>query len=406
MIFDRSDVAADTPRRRRQSASNEGVMNQETAVSKAKEIADGVLSPAAGPNDKAGRFSTEAVDALARAELLGMMLPAEVGGSGLGPRTLAAVIAALAEADASVAMVYLMHVCAAATIAAARPSEGVANVVTEIAAGRHLSTLAFSEAGSRSHFWAPISRARVHGAGVRITAKKSWVTSAGHAQSYVVSSLAPEGAGPTDSTLYLIPAGASGLAVAGLWDGLGMRANASAPMTLDECEVPSAFRLTDDGAGFQAMLNVVLPLFNLGTAAVALGLCRAAVAATTAHLKRARFDHLGQSLGESLPTLRAQLAAMQIETDGLSARIDDLVDHLERPRETTMLRVLETKAAAGDAAISVTSAAMRACGGAAFSKHMIVERLFRDAHAGAVMAPTGDVLRELISRAMLEMPLF
>ena len=198
-----------------------------------------------------------------------MMLPAEVGGSGLGPRTLAAVIAALAEADASVAMVYLMHVCAAATIASARRSERVANVVTEIAAGRHLSTLAFSEAGSRSHFWAAISRARVHGAGVRITAKKSWVTSAGHAQSYVVSSLAPEVAGPTDSTLYLIPAGASGLAVAGPWDGLGMRANASAPMTLDECEVPSEFRLTDDGAGFQAMLNVVLPPFNLGTSAVA-----------------------------------------------------------------------------------------------------------------------------------------
>ena len=93
-------------------------------------------------------------------------------------------------------------------------------------------------------------------------------------------------------------------------------------------------------------------------------------------------------LGESLPTLRAQLAAMQIETDGLSARVDDLVDHLERPRETTMLRVLETKAAAGDAAIAVTSAAMRTCGGAAFSKHLSVERLFRDAHAGAVMAPT------------------
>jgi alkylation response protein AidB-like acyl-CoA dehydrogenase len=67
------------------------------------------------------------------------------------------------------------------------------------------------------------------------------------------------------------------------------------------------------------MLNVVLPLFNLGTAAVALGLCRAAVAETTAHLKTARFEHLGQSLGESLPTLRAQLAAMQIETDGLAA---------------------------------------------------------------------------------------
>src|SRR6266704_360692 len=103
-------------------------------------------------------------------------------------------------------------------------------------------------------------------------------------------------------------------------------------MKLDDCEVPSGLQLTEDGAGFKAMLEVVLPLFNLGTAAVALGLCRAAVAATATHLKTARFEHLGQSLGESLPTLRAQLATMQIDTDGLSARIDDLVDHLERPR--------------------------------------------------------------------------
>jgi alkylation response protein AidB-like acyl-CoA dehydrogenase len=381
-------------------------MNHETAVSAAKKTADSVLAPAARQNDKEGRFSTAAVEALGKAGLLGLMLPAEFGGAALGPRTFAAITATLAEADASVAMVYTMHVCAAATIAAARPGAAVAAPLKEIAGGRLLSTLAFSEAGSRSHFWAPVSRARQNGAGVLVTAKKSFVTSAGHAHSYVVSSLAPEGAGPTDSTLYLVPAGTRGLSVAGPWDGLGLRANASAPMTLEDCEIPSQLQLTEDGAGFQAMLNVVLPLFNLGSAAVGLGLCRAAVAATAAHLRNARFEHLGKSLGESLPTLRAQLGAMQIDTDGLSARIDDLVDHLERPRDSTMLRVLETKAAAGDVAIAVTSTAMRTCGGAAFSKHTSIERLFRDAHAGAVMAPTGDVLREFIAKAVLGMPLF
>jgi alkylation response protein AidB-like acyl-CoA dehydrogenase len=198
------------------------------------------------------------------------MLPADVGGSGLGPRTFAAIVSALAEADASVAMVYLMHVCAAATIAAARKDATVAPTLKEIGAGRHLSTLAFSEAGSRSHFWAPVSRARRNAAGVHITAKKSFVTSAGQASSYVVSALAPQGTAPTDSTLYLIPSGARGLSVAGAWDGLGLRANASAPMTLDDCEVSYESQLTDDGAGFQAMLQVVLPLFNLGSAAVAL----------------------------------------------------------------------------------------------------------------------------------------
>ena len=383
-------------------------MTHDAAVLKAREISSRVLAPSAGQNDKAGRFSTEAVVSLGESRLLGLMLPVDVGGLGLGPRTFATVIATLAEADASVAMVYLMHILGATAIAAARPgaAQAVTPILQEISAGRHLSTLAFSEAGSRSHFWAPISRAHRNGNGVRISAKKSWVTSAGQAQSYVVSALAPEGAGPTDSTLYLLTAKTRGLSVAGPWDGLGLRANASAPLTLDECEVPLNLQLTDDGAGFPAMLNVVLPLFNLGTASVALGLCRAAVAGTASHLKTARFEHLGQSLGESLPTLRAQLAAMQIDTDGLAARVDDLVEHLEKPRETTMLRVLETKAAAGDVAISVTSAAMRVCGGAAFSKHLSIERLFRDAHAGAVMAPTGDVLREFIGKSLLGMPLF
>ncbi|MEN3326440.1 MAG: hypothetical protein V7638_1247 [Acidobacteriota bacterium] len=383
-------------------------MTHDAAVSKAREIASSVLAPSAGQNDTAGRFSTEAVQSLGEAGLLGLLLPDELGGAGLGPRTFAAVTATLAEADASVAMVYVMHILASASISAARPgaAEAMKPILQEIAAGRHLSTLAFSEAGSRSHFWAPLSRAQRNGDGVHISAQKSFVTSAGQAQSYIVSALAPEGAGPTDSTLYLVVAGTRGLSVAGSWDGLGLRANASAPMTLDECQVPSGFQLTDDGGGFPAMLNVVLPMFNLGTSAVALGLCRAAVSQTTSHLTNAKFEHLGQTLGESLPTLRAQLATMQIETDGLSARIDDLIDHLETLRETTMLRVLESKASAGDVAINVTSTAMRVCGGAAFSKQLSLERLFRDAHAGAVMAPTGDVLREFIGKSLLGLPLF
>ena len=381
-------------------------MNHDVAVSTAREIADRVLAPAASQNDKQGRFSAEAVEALGKGGLLGLMLPIKFGGGALGPRTFAGVTATLAEADASAAMVYLMHVCAAATIVAARSEPAVAKTLEEIAAGQILATLAFSEAGSRSHFWAPTSRATRNGASVKLTAKKSWVTSAGYAHCYVVSSLAPDGKGPTESTLYLVPAQTPGLSVAGPWDGLGLRANASAPMMLEACAIPSDLQLTEDGAGFQAMMNVVLPLFNLGSAAVALGLCRAAVAATARHLNTARFEHLGQSLGESLPTLRAQVAEMQIDTDGLAARIGDLIDHLEQPRDTTLLRVLETKAAAGDIAIKVTSTAMRVCGGAAFSKHAGVERLFRDAHAGAVMAPTGDVLREFIGRAVLGLPLF
>ena len=76
-------------------------MNHETAVANAKEIAARVLAPAARQNDKEAGFSSEAVTALGSAGLLGMMLPTEVGGGALGPRTFAAVVASLAEADAA-----------------------------------------------------------------------------------------------------------------------------------------------------------------------------------------------------------------------------------------------------------------------------------------------------------------
>ncbi len=184
-------------------------------------------------------------------------------------------------------MVYLMHVCATAAIGAARDGAAVVPILKEIAAGRHLSTLAVSEAGSRSHFLVPVSRAMRNAAGVHISAKKSFVTSASHAHSYVVSALAPDGKGPTDSTLYLIADGTRGLSVAGPWDGLALRGNASALMTLDDCPVTPESQLTDDGAGFQAMLQVVLPCSIL--ARPPSRLCRAAVAGTASHLKTARF---------------------------------------------------------------------------------------------------------------------
>src|SRR5260370_27917922 len=136
-----------------------------------------------------------------------------------------------------------MHILGAATITAARSSatQPVKPILNKNSAGRHLSTLAFSEAGSRSNFWAPVSLAHRNGDGVRISAKKSWVTSAGQAQSYVVSALAPEGVGPTDSTLYLVAAGTPGLSAARPCDRLVLWPNASAPVGIDECQRPSPF---------------------------------------------------------------------------------------------------------------------------------------------------------------------
>jgi alkylation response protein AidB-like acyl-CoA dehydrogenase len=381
-------------------------MDVSKAIECAGQIAERFAAPNATSHDREASFPKEAIAELRSSGLFGLTIPTSLGGAGLGPRALAGVVSALAEADASVAMIYVMHLMGTACIAAAPTPNKHEATLRDIAAGKHLTTLAFSEKGSRSHFWAPISRAAKNGDKLRLTAQKSFVTSAGHADSYVVTTLSADGKGPTDTTLYLVAGNAPGVRTQAPWDGMGLRANASSAMLFEGVEVAADQRVTAEGAGFKAKLDVVLPLFNLGSAAVALGLCRAATKATVSHLKTAQFEHLGQSLGEGLPNLRAHLAQMQISTDQLAALIEDTVGHLETPSAATMLRVLEVKAAAGETAIEVTSLAMRACGGAAFAKHTGIERTFRDAHAGAVMAPTGDVLRDFIGKALLGIPLF
>jgi alkylation response protein AidB-like acyl-CoA dehydrogenase len=91
---------------------------------------------------------------------------------------------------------------------------------------------------------------------------------------------------------------------------------------------------------------------------------------------------------------------MRIETDRARAHLVSVIDAVERPGPATQLLVLEAKAAATEAAMSVTDLAMRTCGGAAFAGTLGIERLFRDARAPAVMAPTTDQAYDFIGRTL------
>jgi isovaleryl-CoA dehydrogenase len=366
-------------------------------------VIDEVVAPGATEVDASGTFPRKQVDALGAAGLLALTVPGEYGGGGAGLREAADVIRELGSVCGSTAMVVTMHYAAVAALTAAGDKE----TLTVIAAGAHLSTLAFSEKGSRSHFWAPLSSAVLldDGRTVRLDASKSWVTSAGHADSYVWSSqpLAGEpGAGPM--TLWLVPAGAAGLSVAGAFDGLGLRGNASAPMTADGVTVPLSAMLGADGAGLDLALAAVLPTFLICSAAMSAGLLRRLADETAAHLTRTRFEHLGVSLAQQTVP-RARLARLRIEADRTWALVSETLTAVESGREDAQLLVLEVKAAAGEAAADAADLALTVGGGAAFRKESVVERLFRDSRAARVMAPTTDALHDFIGRALLGLPL-
>ncbi len=346
-----------------------------------------------------GAFPSATLAAMREAGLLGLVSATAVGGKGESLAAAAVVVERLARECSSTAMVVCMHYCATAAIEAHGPED----VRRAIASGKHLTTLAFSEPGSRSHFWASMNTATADGDGVRITGKKGWVTSAHHADSYVWSTKPV--AGSELSTLWLVPRTTDGVRVDGGFDGLGLRGNDSAPVTAEGARLPASARMGADGAGFGLMMSIVLPWFSVLSASVSGGIMEAVTQRSAKHVSGTKLEHIGSSLAD-LPTIRAYLARMRIKTDQAKALTLDTLAAIGAGREDATLRVLESKAAAGDAAAEVTDLAMRVCGGAAFRKDVGVERLFRDSRAALVMAPTSDVLYDFIGKAVCGLPLF
>jgi len=362
------------------------------------KVIDEVIAPAAPQVDREGKFPRDGLNALGSAGILGLTVPAEHGGGGGGLAEAAEAVEQIARACGSTAMIVMMHYAATAVLAA----HGPGSVLSDIAAGRHLSTLAFSEVGSRSHFWAPVSTADSDADSVVLNARKSWVTAAGQADSYVWSSRPVSAEGPM--TLWLVPSDTSGLSIPSSFDGLGLRGNASSPVSAASVRIPGDARLGDDGAGLDIAFASVLPYFLILNAAASVGLMEAVIEAATAHLVRTRLEHLNQTLADQ-PAARAGLAQMRIATDSVRTLLDDAIAALAAGRPDAQLRLLEVKAAAGETSIQVTDLAMTICGGSAFRTDLGIERRFRDARAARVMAPTTEALHDFIGRALCGLPL-
>jgi alkylation response protein AidB-like acyl-CoA dehydrogenase len=364
-----------------------------------RRVVDDVVAPGAEATDRTGEFPRDAVRALGAAGVTGLTVAAELGGAGEGLRAAASVVRQLSTACGSTAMVMLMHYSATAGLTACNRTE----VLREIGVGQHLTTLAFSETGSRSHFWAPQGTASVDDGMVVLNARKSWVTSAAYADSYVWSSrpLAADG----DMTLWLVRTGLPGLSVSDRFDGLGLRGNGSVPVSADGVRVAPEAMLGDDGQGLRIALEVILPWFLVLNAAASVGLMEGVTAEAASHLRRTQLTHLGRSLAEQ-PVPRATLARMQIELDRSRALLDDTITAVEQGTSNAQLQVLEVKAAAGDSAALVADLGMQVCGGAAFRRELALERRFRDSRAARVMAPTSDALHDFVGRAVCELPLF
>lgn len=370
-----------------------------------EKLAQELLAPRADEIDRTRSFPRQNIRELGRSGLLGLVVPVEYGGAGGGIPEMAQALERMAQACASTAMVMLMHYCGTAVISAQGNSTLKQSLFPAIARGEHLTTLAFSEAGSGGHFYMPVSEVSRNG-GLHLTAHKTFVTSAGEADSYVVSTRKAGASGPTELDLYLIPKGAKGFEVGKPFEGLGLAGNASAPMELENVEVRAEERLGSEGSGFQTMMEVVLPHFQVGVAAVSLGIATAAFQAALTHVASRKYEHTGGTALAAIPRVQFLAAEMALELRSAQAYLGETVRRVGAAHPEAMLDVLGIKARAAGAALAITSRAMTLGGGAAYGRRGGLERMFRDAQAASVMAPATDVLKEFLGKACLGVPLF
>jgi isovaleryl-CoA dehydrogenase len=361
-----------------------------------REVARERIAPSAATVDRDRVFPDASLRALGECGALGLLVPEASGGAGGGLAELAAACEAVGGACASSGMVFLMHSVTAATIAAGG-GERAGGYLEEMAAGRTLGTLAFSERGTGAHFYAPELAAELDDGGVRIRGRKSFVTSGGHAGVYLVLVRSTGGEG---LDCYAVEAG-HGVRFEGEWDGLGMAGNSSVAAEFDVV-VDVASRIGGSGEGQGLVFGAVAPFFLAGLAAVNVGIAAAALAATVEHASKPRYAD-GGSLAE-IQSIQHALADMDMSTRAARLVVQEAARLGDAGDAAALVALMEAKVIATEAAAAVTQTALEVCGGQGYTRALPIERHLRDARAGAVMAPTNGVLRNWTGKALAGLP--
>lgn len=374
-------------------------------VGRAHEIASTVIANNAEDEDAEARWPAPAMHALADAGLMGLQVPKTLGGHGEGYAGLVAVTEVLARESPSTALCYAMHCVGTAVIAAKATDFQKEAYLEPIARGEHITTLALSEPGTGAHLYIPQTQLTRVGDDYVVQGTKGFITNGSHADSYVLSTVGVENGGTEGMfSCVLVDADASGLVWQDEWHGLGMRSNSSRTATLDRVQIPARNLLGQEGDQLWYLFEIVAPYFLMAMASTYAGVAHASVEIAREHLGRRRHAHSGELLGAD-PVLAHRLGEIWTATERTRQLLYSAAQRADEGNPDALVSVLACKAAAGDTAVDVSNEAMTLCGGIAYRENSKLARMLRDARAGHVMAPTTDMLKTWIGRALLDLPL-
>ena len=381
------------------------MQNIESALRLTEEIAREVVAPNADRVDQEGCWPEQNIRALQTAGLGGLVVPEVYGGQGQGLLALARTCEILGRECASTAICFGMHSVGASVIAANPTPDQCERYLVPIAAGRHITTLSLSEAGTGAHFYLPQTKLEVHTDGYSITGVKTFVTNGNNANSYVVSTVAADPDAPMGQfSCVVVPRDAEGISWGEPWNGLGMRGNASRSLNLHNVHVPRRDLLGKEGDQIWYIFNVVCPYFLVAMAGTYLGITASALEEVRRYLVKRHHTHIGLTLAHA-PVLQHRLGQLWGMAEKTRRLIYYAASSFDADEPDALIALMSAKAEVAECVVDVVNEAMTMVGGIAYRDGSKLHRFLRDARAAHLMSPTTDILRIWIGRALLGQPL-
>jgi hypothetical protein len=364
-----------------------------------REFVAGEVAPRAHEYDEQARFPHEQLRGLAELGLLGMIIPEEWGGAGFDSVAYALALEEIARADASVCVIVgVTNSVCCYPILSFGTEEQKRKYLVPLARGETLGAFCLSEPQVGSDATNLRTRAVRDGDAYVLNGTKSWVTSGGVAQTYIVMAVTNREAGKNGVTAFIVEGDTPGLSVSGIEHKMGQRASQTAEMSFADVRVPAENVLGGEGNGLRVAFNS-LDNGRIGIGALSTGIAQGALDEALKYAKERQA--FGQPIAE-FQAIQFKLANMATETDAarlLTWRAAALKDagHKQAGFYAAMAKLY-----ASETANRVCADAVQIHGGNGYSRDYPVERMYRDARVTTIYEGTSEIQRIVISREILK----
>ena len=355
------------------------------------------IKPIAAQVDQTNAFPNDLWTEMGDLGLLGITVPEEFGGAGMGYLAHVIAVEEIARASASVSLSYGAHsnLCVN-QIKLNGTDEQRRRYLPDLCSGKAVGALAMSEEGAGSDVVGMKLRAEKRNDRYVLNGSKYWITNAPDAHTLVVYAKTDPDAGSKGITAFIVERGMAGFSTSPHFDKLGMRGSNTGELIFENCEIPFESVLGEEGRGVRVLMSGLdyerLVLSGIGT-----GIMAACLDEVMPYVRDRK--QFGQPIG-SFQLMQAKIADMYVALNTARAYVYEVAKACDAGKVTRQDAAGAVLYASEQAMVQAHQA-VQALGGAGFLNDSTVSRLFRDAKLMEIGAGTSEIRRMLIGRELM-----